>query len=187
MVQRTLPIHHRTARTSILLHALVLVQYLHFIAHALLLQSKLIYPVGSLVAQYKDKIFFLPHTLGFRGRCYPTPPHFQHMGIRPVHRTVNSVLYTVMLSNFVEHIILYSTVHTGTCKFIIYAFDLVALRWRSFAWNAAVCSGEAARGARPLLAKGASRQPLRQSQEVSVRRAVGNLLSHSLAQPMSLT
>lgn len=29
---------------------------------------------------YRDKIFWLPHNMDFRGRVYPYPPHLSHLG-----------------------------------------------------------------------------------------------------------
>ncbi|KAF7233276.1 hypothetical protein EG68_08628 [Paragonimus skrjabini miyazakii] len=34
----------------------------------------------SIANQYRDRVFWLPHSLDFRGRVYPCPPHFHHMG-----------------------------------------------------------------------------------------------------------
>ncbi|XP_071147000.1 DNA-directed RNA polymerase, mitochondrial-like [Mytilus edulis] len=34
----------------------------------------------SIANQYKDDIFWFPHNLDFRGRTYPCPPHFNHLG-----------------------------------------------------------------------------------------------------------
>lgn len=30
--------------------------------------------------QFRDKIFWLPHNMDFRGRVYPIPPHLTHLG-----------------------------------------------------------------------------------------------------------
>jgi len=30
--------------------------------------------------QFKDDVFWFPHNLDFRGRTYPCPPHFNHLG-----------------------------------------------------------------------------------------------------------
>jgi DNA-directed RNA polymerase len=30
--------------------------------------------------KYRDKIIWFPHSLDFRGRSYPIPPHFNHLG-----------------------------------------------------------------------------------------------------------
>ncbi|CAL1270199.1 unnamed protein product [Larinioides sclopetarius] len=32
------------------------------------------------VHHFRDKVFWFPHNLDFRGRAYPTPPHFNHLG-----------------------------------------------------------------------------------------------------------
>lgn len=32
------------------------------------------------IKQYRDKIIWFPHSLDFRGRAYPIPPHFNHLG-----------------------------------------------------------------------------------------------------------
>ncbi|XP_057342179.1 DNA-directed RNA polymerase, mitochondrial [Microplitis mediator] len=34
----------------------------------------------SLANHYRDKIFWLPHNMDFRGRVYPVPPHLNHLG-----------------------------------------------------------------------------------------------------------
>ncbi|KAJ6649912.1 DNA-directed RNA polymerase, mitochondrial [Pseudolycoriella hygida] len=34
----------------------------------------------SLANHYRDKIFWLPHNMDFRGRVYPIPPHLNHLG-----------------------------------------------------------------------------------------------------------
>ena len=34
----------------------------------------------SIAHMYRDQIIWFPHSLDFRGRCYPIPPHFHHMG-----------------------------------------------------------------------------------------------------------
>ncbi|GFU20587.1 DNA-directed RNA polymerase, mitochondrial [Nephila pilipes] len=34
----------------------------------------------SIANHFRDKIFWFPHNLDFRGRTYPTPPHFNHLG-----------------------------------------------------------------------------------------------------------
>lgn len=34
----------------------------------------------SIANMYRDKIIWFPHSLDFRGRCYPIPPHFNHLG-----------------------------------------------------------------------------------------------------------
>ena len=34
----------------------------------------------SIADSYKDQVLFLPHSLDFRGRVYPVPPHFNYMG-----------------------------------------------------------------------------------------------------------
>ncbi|KAM7536175.1 hypothetical protein Aperf_G00000090814 [Anoplocephala perfoliata] len=34
----------------------------------------------SIANQYRDKVFWFPHSMDFRGRVYPCPPHFHHMG-----------------------------------------------------------------------------------------------------------
>ncbi|KAM4887990.1 DNA-directed RNA polymerase, mitochondrial isoform 2-T2 [Thomomys bottae] len=34
----------------------------------------------SLAQHLRDRIFWLPHNMDFRGRTYPCPPHFNHLG-----------------------------------------------------------------------------------------------------------
>lgn len=34
----------------------------------------------SLANHYRDRVFWLPHNMDFRGRVYPLPPHLQHLG-----------------------------------------------------------------------------------------------------------
>ncbi|CAL8078516.1 unnamed protein product [Calicophoron daubneyi] len=34
----------------------------------------------SIANQYRGKVFWFPHSMDFRGRVYPCPPHFHHMG-----------------------------------------------------------------------------------------------------------
>jgi DNA-directed RNA polymerase len=34
----------------------------------------------SIANMYRDKTFWFPHSLDFRGRVYPIPPHFNHLG-----------------------------------------------------------------------------------------------------------
>ncbi|KNC31315.1 hypothetical protein FF38_14279 [Lucilia cuprina] len=34
----------------------------------------------SLANHYRDKVFWLPHNMDFRGRVYPVPPHLNHLG-----------------------------------------------------------------------------------------------------------
>ncbi|KAF8773555.1 DNA-directed RNA polymerase like protein [Argiope bruennichi] len=34
----------------------------------------------SIANHFRDKVFWFPHNLDFRGRVYPTPPHFNHLG-----------------------------------------------------------------------------------------------------------
>ncbi|KAK6174925.1 hypothetical protein SNE40_013482 [Patella caerulea] len=34
----------------------------------------------SIANRFRDEIFWFPHNLDFRGRTYPTPPHFNHLG-----------------------------------------------------------------------------------------------------------
>lgn len=34
----------------------------------------------SLANHYRDKVFWLPHNMDFRGRVYPLPPHLNHLG-----------------------------------------------------------------------------------------------------------
>lgn len=34
----------------------------------------------SLANHYRDRIFWLPHNMDFRGRVYPVPPHLNHLG-----------------------------------------------------------------------------------------------------------
>ncbi|KAH9500201.1 hypothetical protein Btru_077470 [Bulinus truncatus] len=34
----------------------------------------------SIANKYRDEIFWFPHSLDFRGRTYPLPPHFNHLG-----------------------------------------------------------------------------------------------------------
>ncbi|XP_066246589.1 DNA-directed RNA polymerase, mitochondrial [Euwallacea similis] len=34
----------------------------------------------SLANHFRDKIFWLPHNMDFRGRVYPVPPHLNHLG-----------------------------------------------------------------------------------------------------------
>lgn len=29
--------------------------------------------------QYRDRVFWFPHNMDFRGRVYPTPPHLNHL------------------------------------------------------------------------------------------------------------
>ena len=30
--------------------------------------------------KYREKVIWFPHSLDFRGRTYPIPPHFNHLG-----------------------------------------------------------------------------------------------------------
>ena len=30
--------------------------------------------------QFRDRVLWLPHTVDFRGRAYPCPPHLSHLG-----------------------------------------------------------------------------------------------------------
>ena len=39
----------------------------------------------SIAEHFKDKTFWLPHNLDFRGRAYPVPPHFNYMGEHKVY------------------------------------------------------------------------------------------------------
>ena len=34
----------------------------------------------SLANHYRDRVFWLPHNMDFRGRVYPLPPHLNHLG-----------------------------------------------------------------------------------------------------------
>ncbi|CAL1532781.1 unnamed protein product [Lymnaea stagnalis] len=34
----------------------------------------------SIANKYRDEVFWFPHSLDFRGRTYPLPPHFNHLG-----------------------------------------------------------------------------------------------------------
>ncbi|XP_064642000.1 DNA-directed RNA polymerase, mitochondrial-like [Lineus longissimus] len=34
----------------------------------------------SIANRYRDEVFWFPHNMDFRGRVYPTPPHFNHLG-----------------------------------------------------------------------------------------------------------
>ncbi|OON23578.1 DNA-directed RNA polymerase [Opisthorchis viverrini] len=34
----------------------------------------------SIANQYRGRVFWFPHSMDFRGRVYPCPPHFHHMG-----------------------------------------------------------------------------------------------------------
>ncbi|XP_017107338.2 DNA-directed RNA polymerase, mitochondrial [Drosophila bipectinata] len=34
----------------------------------------------SLAQHFRDKVFWLPHNMDFRGRVYPVPPHLNHLG-----------------------------------------------------------------------------------------------------------
>ncbi|XP_055889371.1 DNA-directed RNA polymerase, mitochondrial-like [Biomphalaria glabrata] len=34
----------------------------------------------SIANKYRDEIFWFPHSMDFRGRTYPLPPHFNHLG-----------------------------------------------------------------------------------------------------------
>ncbi|KAG8187133.1 hypothetical protein JTE90_004879 [Oedothorax gibbosus] len=34
----------------------------------------------SIANHFRDSLFWFPHNLDFRGRVYPTPPHFNHLG-----------------------------------------------------------------------------------------------------------
>jgi DNA-directed RNA polymerase len=34
----------------------------------------------SIANHFRDKIFWFPHNMDFRGRTYPIPPHFNHLG-----------------------------------------------------------------------------------------------------------
>ncbi|GFU85189.1 DNA-directed RNA polymerase, mitochondrial [Trichonephila clavipes] len=34
----------------------------------------------SIANHFRNKVFWFPHNLDFRGRTYPTPPHFNHLG-----------------------------------------------------------------------------------------------------------
>lgn len=34
----------------------------------------------SLANHYRDRVFWLPHNMDFRGRVYPVPPHLNHLG-----------------------------------------------------------------------------------------------------------
>lgn len=34
----------------------------------------------TIANAFRDKVFWFPHNLDFRGRVYPTPPHFNHLG-----------------------------------------------------------------------------------------------------------
>ncbi|XP_013107948.1 DNA-directed RNA polymerase, mitochondrial [Stomoxys calcitrans] len=34
----------------------------------------------SLANHYREKVFWLPHNMDFRGRVYPVPPHLNHLG-----------------------------------------------------------------------------------------------------------
>lgn len=33
-----------------------------------------------ILFQFRDRIFWLPHNMDFRGRVYPVPPHLSHLG-----------------------------------------------------------------------------------------------------------
>lgn len=34
----------------------------------------------SIAAHFKEQVFWFPHNMDFRGRTYPCPPHFNHLG-----------------------------------------------------------------------------------------------------------
>ncbi|XP_074661835.1 DNA-directed RNA polymerase, mitochondrial-like [Tubulanus polymorphus] len=34
----------------------------------------------SIANHFRDNVFWFPHNMDFRGRVYPTPPHFNHLG-----------------------------------------------------------------------------------------------------------
>ncbi|CAF4858093.1 unnamed protein product, partial [Rotaria magnacalcarata] len=34
----------------------------------------------SIANHFRNEIFWFPHNLDFRGRVYPIPPHFNHLG-----------------------------------------------------------------------------------------------------------
>ena len=34
----------------------------------------------SIANHFRDEVFWFPHSLDFRGRTYPEPPHFNHLG-----------------------------------------------------------------------------------------------------------
>lgn len=34
----------------------------------------------SIANMLRDRVIWFPHSLDFRGRCYPIPPHFNHLG-----------------------------------------------------------------------------------------------------------
>ncbi|GAB1608142.1 DNA-directed RNA polymerase, mitochondrial-like [Argonauta hians] len=34
----------------------------------------------SIANHFRDKVFWFPHSIDFRGRTYPCPPHFNHLG-----------------------------------------------------------------------------------------------------------
>ncbi|XP_055345641.1 DNA-directed RNA polymerase, mitochondrial-like [Paramacrobiotus metropolitanus] len=34
----------------------------------------------SIANHFRDSVFYFPHNIDFRGRVYPVPPHFQHLG-----------------------------------------------------------------------------------------------------------
>ena len=41
---------------------------------------KLKYLFKKIKLQFRNKIFWLPHNIDFRGRVYPVPPHLNHLG-----------------------------------------------------------------------------------------------------------
>lgn len=41
----------------------------------------------SLANHYRDRVFWLPHNMDFRGRVYPIPPHLNHLGA-DLHRSL---------------------------------------------------------------------------------------------------
>lgn len=43
------------------------------------LRSEALYRL-SLAQHLRDRVFWLPHNMDFRGRTYPCPPHFNHLG-----------------------------------------------------------------------------------------------------------
>ncbi|KAL1483340.1 hypothetical protein MTO96_012747 [Rhipicephalus appendiculatus] len=34
----------------------------------------------SIANHFRDRVFWFPHNMDFRGRVYPCPPHFNHLG-----------------------------------------------------------------------------------------------------------
>lgn len=41
--------------------------------------NNIIYKDTNFSFQFRDRVFWLPHNMDFRGRVYPICPHLQHM------------------------------------------------------------------------------------------------------------